>query len=91
MTLDTVKKHVVGDLYFISSVWERNGVRYSGIHMLDANSNIIPKSDMNLDCYEWNNVMQKSYGINIVLYGAQAEKGVKCNAPENELQMWMYE
>ena len=25
------------------------------------------------------------------MYGSQAEKGVKCNAPENELQMWFYE
>ena len=35
--------------------------------------------------------MQKSDEINVALYGAQAEKDVKCNAPENELQMWMYE
>ena len=88
MTLDTVQKHVVGDLYFISSVWERNGVRYSGIHMLDANSDIIPKTGVNLDCYKWNNVMQKSDEINIALYGAQVERGIN---PENELQMWMYE
>ena len=32
--------------------------------------------------------MQKS---DVALYGAQVEKGVKCNASENELQMWMYE
>ena len=50
MTVETVKKHLVGDLYFIFSVWERNSVRYSGIHMLDANSDIIPKTGMNLDC-----------------------------------------
>ena len=91
MTLDTMKKYMVGDLYFISSVWKRNSVRYLGIHMLDANCDIIPKTGMNLDCYEWNSVMQKSDEINVALYGAQAEKGVKHNAPENELQMWMYE
>ena len=75
ITLDTVKKHMVGDLYLITSVWERNGVRYSGIHIIDANSDI-PKTGMNLDCYEWNNVMQKSDEINVALYGAQVEKGV---------------
>ena len=35
-----VKKHMLGDMYFISSVWERNGMRYSGIHMFYGNSDI---------------------------------------------------
>ena len=66
-------------------------MRYSGIHILDGNSNIIPKSSVNLDNYEWSNVIYKCDDINVALYGPQAVKGVKHNAPENELQVWMYQ
>ena len=66
-------------------------MRYSGIHMLDGNLDIIPKSGVNLDNYEWSNVNHKSDDINVALYGPQAAKGVKHNAPENELQVWMYQ
>ena len=46
---------------------------------------------MNLDYYEWSNVIHKSDDINVALYGAQAAKGIKSNGPENELQVWMHQ
>ena len=76
-TVNPVMKHVIGDMYLISSVWERNTVRYSGIHMLDGNSDNIPKSGVNFDNYQWGNVIHKSDEINVALYGPQAAKGVK--------------
>ena len=89
-TTKPVKSHVFGDMYFISSIWERNNMRYSGIHKLDGSSDIIARTGVNLDNYEWNNVMRKADDINVALFRPQAEKGVKQNAPENELQMWTY-
>ena len=89
-TTKPMKSHVFGDMYFVSSIWERNNMRYSGIHKLDASSNIIQRTGVNLDNYEWNNVMRKADDINMALFGPQAEKGVKQSAPENELQMWSY-
>ena len=65
-------------------------MRYSGIHKLDASSDIIQRTGVNLDNYEWNNIMRKADDINVALFGPQAEKGMKQSAPENELQMWSY-
>ena len=59
--------------------------------MLDGNSDIIPKFGVNLDNYEWRSVICKSDDINVSLYGPQAAKGIKHNAQENELQVWMYQ
>ena len=49
-------------------------MRFSGIHKLDASSNIIQRTGVNLDNYEWNNVMRKADDINVALFGPQAEK-----------------
>ena len=52
-------------------------MRYSGIHKLDGSSDIIARTGVNLDNYEWNNVMTKADDINVALFRPQAEKGVK--------------
>lgn len=85
---ESLKKKVYENMYFVSSIWEKNGVRYSGIHQLNENSEIIPRTGVNLDNYEWKNVMRKVEDINIALYGPQAARGRKRHSPENELEMW---
>lgn len=77
-------------MYFVSSIWDQNGIRYSGIHQLNGNSDIIPRTGVNLDNYEWCNVMKKAEDINVALYGKQAMKGTKREAPENEIQMFSW-
>ena len=47
-----VKSFVYGDYYFVSSIWSKNNVRYSGIHRLNDRGEIIPKTGLNLDNYE---------------------------------------
>ena len=83
-----VKRLVHGDYYFISSIWDRNQVRYSGIHCLNAKGEIVPRTGLNLDNYEWINVMKKVEEINVALYGAQAAKGEKRNP--SDIQVWSY-
>ena len=65
-------------------------MRYSGIHELDSSSDIIPKTGVNLDNYEWNTLMRKVDDINLALFGNQGVKGKKRNAPVNSVQMWSY-
>lgn len=79
---------VYGRMYFVSSIWSKNGIRYSGIHKLNDNSEIISGTGLNLDNYEWNNIMRKVDDINIALYGSQAMKGEKRSSPENEVLVW---
>lgn len=81
------KSHVSRDMYFVSSIWVRNNMRYSRIYKLGGSSDIIPRTGVNLNNYEWNNVMRKADDINMALFGPHAEKGVKQSASENELQM----
>ena len=64
-------------------------MRYSGIHHLNASGEIIPKTGINLDNYEWINVMKKEEEINIFLYGLQAVRGEK-HASMNKVQVWAY-
>ena len=52
-------------------------MRYSGIHELDSSSDIIPKTGVNLDNYEWNTLMRKVDDINLALFGNQGVKGKK--------------
>ena len=85
---EPVKALVFEDYYFVSSIWEKNGIRYSGIHRMNDESEIIPRTGVNLDNYEWKNVMKKAEDINIALYGPQAAKGQKRSSPGNELEMW---
>ena len=85
-----VKSFVYGDYYFVSSIWSKNNVRYSGIHHLNDREEIIPKTGLNLDNYEWVNVMKKVEEINIALYGPQGKKGEKRHVSPNEVQMWSY-
>lgn len=85
------KKHIFEDMYFISSVWEKNNIRYSGIHKLNAESKIIPGTGLNLDNYEWTHIIKKKDQINEALYGVQELKGEKRLPPENEIQTWSYD
>ena len=85
-----VKSFVYGDYYFVSSIWSKNNVRYSGIHCLNDRGEIIPKTGLNLDNYKWVNVMKKVEDINIALYGPQGKKGEKRRASPNEVRMWSY-
>ena len=86
---EPVKCTVHKDYFFVSSIWARNNVRYSGIHRLNTSGEIIPKKGINLDNYEWINVMKKEEEINIYLYGLQAVRGEK-HASVNEVQVWAY-
>ena len=83
-----VKRLVHEDYYFVSSIWSRNNVRYSGIHRLNERGEIIPRSGLNLDNFEWINVMKKVDDINEALYGIQASKGEK-RRPQ-QVQVWTY-
>ena len=83
------KQAVYKDYYFVSSIWARNNVRYSGIHRLNTLGEIIPKTGVNLDNYEWINVMKKVEEINVALYGLQAVKGEKRTSLD-EVQVWVY-
>ena len=65
-------------------------MRYSGIHRLNDRGEIIPKTGLNLDNYEWVNEMKKVEEINIALYGPQGKKGEKRRASPNEVTMWSY-
>ena len=85
-----VKTFVYSDYFFVSSIWSKNNVRYSGIHRLNDRGEIIPKTGLNLDNYEWVNVMKKVEEINIALYGPQRKKGEKRCASPNEVRMWSY-
>ena len=76
-TTKPLKSHVFCNMYFVSSIWERNNMRYSGINKLDGSSDIIQRTGVNLDNYEWNNIMRKDDDINVALFGPQAEKGMK--------------
>ena len=84
-----VKRAVFKDYYFVSSIWARNNVRYSGIHRLNPSGEIIAKTGVNLDNYEWINVMKKVKEINLMLYGHQAVQGVKRTSVD-EVQVWVY-
>ena len=86
---EPVKHTVHKDYFFVSSIWARNNVRYSGIHRLNASGEIILKTGINLDNYEWINVMKKEEEINIYLYGLQAVRGEK-HASVNKVQVWAY-
>lgn len=83
------KRAVFNDYYFVSSIWAKNGVRYSGIHRLNSLGEIIPKTGLNLDNFEWINVMKKVEEINLALYGSQAIQGEK-RSSVNEVQVWGY-
>ena len=85
----SVKRSVYKDYYFVSSIWARNNVRYSGIHRLNTLGEILPKTGINLDNYEWINVMKKVEDINVALYGLQAVQGEK-RSSLNEVQVWAY-
>ena len=61
-------------------------MRYSRIHRLNDREEIIPKTGLNLDNYEWVNVMKKVEEINIALYGPQGKKGEKRHVSPNEVQ-----
>ena len=87
---ENVKDFVHGDFHFVSSIWEKNGVRYSGIHRLNGRGEIISKTGLNMDNYEWVNVMKKVEDINVGLYGPQAKKGEKRRTSPNEVQVWSY-
>ena len=87
---ERVKDFVHGDFHFVSSIWEKNGVRYSGIHRLNARGEIISKTGLNMDNYEWVNVMKKVEDMNVALYGPQAKKGEKRHTSPNEVQVWSY-
>ena len=65
-------------------------MRYSGIHRLNDREEIIPKTGLNLDNYEWVNLMKKVEEINIALYGPQGKKGEKRCVSPNEVRMWSY-
>lgn len=84
------KRVIHEDFYFVSSIWARNNVRYSGIHRLNKMGEIMPKTGINLDNFEWLNVMKKVDEINVELYGPQALKGEKRRASVNEVQVWSY-
>ena len=85
---DPVKYLVHEDYYFVSSIWDRNNVRYSGIHRLNNFGQIIPKTGINLDNFEWINLMRKSDEIIVALYGDASLKGEKkCM---NEVQVHSY-
>ena len=64
-------------------------MRYLGIHCLNTLGEIIPKTGVNLDNYEWINVMKKVEEINVALYGLQAVKGEKRTSLD-EVQVWVY-
>ena len=85
-----VKSFVYSDYYFVSSIWSKNNVRYSGIHRLNDREEIIPKTGLNLDNYEWVNVMKKVEEFNIASYGPQGKKGEKRHVSPNVVQMWSY-
>ena len=85
-----LKKKVVDDYYLVSSVWERNNIRYSGIHRLNDKGDIIPQTGLNMDNYEWNNIMEKAEEINFALYGGHANKGGR-NGGGNEVLTWSYD
>ena len=80
-----VKSFVYSDYYFVSSIWSKNNVRYSGIHHLNDCGEIIPKTGLNLNNYKWVNVMKKVEEINIALYGPQGKKGEKRRVSPNEV------
>ena len=65
-------------------------MRYSGIHRLNGRGEIISKTGLNMDNYEWVNVMKKVEDINIGLYGPQAKKGEKRRTSPNEVRVWSY-
>ena len=65
-------------------------MRYSGIHRLNDREEIIPKTGLNLDNYEWVNLMKKVGEINIALYCPKGKKGEKRRVSPNEVQMWSY-
>lgn len=85
-----LKRKVIDDMYLVSSIWEKNGVRYSGVHKLNKLGDIIPGTGINLDNYEWNNVMRRAEEIDILLYGEQARKGLKRRSPDCEVEVWSY-
>ena len=85
-----VKSFVYGDYYFVSSIWSKNNMRYSGIHHLNDRGEIIPKTGLNLDNYEWVNVTKKVEELNIALYGPQGKKGEKRHVSPNEIRIWSY-
>ena len=89
-SVKAVKGFVYSDYYFMSSIWSKNNVRYSGIHRLNDRGEIIPKTGLNLDNYEWVNVMKKVEEINIALYGPSGKKGEKRRVSPNEVRMWSY-
>ena len=84
-----MKRFVFKDYYFVSSIWPRNNVRYSGMHRLNTSGEILAKTGVNLDNYEWINVMKKVEDINVALYGTQATQGEK-RSSVNEVKVWGY-
>lgn len=90
-TTEAVTDPLVGVIYFVSSIWEKNKYRYSGIHELNERGEIIPNTGINLDNYEWAQIMENVSEIDAAIYGRQVQKGVKRNAPSDEIQMWSYQ
>ena len=80
---------VVDSYYYVSSIWEKNNVRYSGIHKMNGNGEILTGTGLNLDNFEWHNVMKKKDSINEALYGSQSERGLKRWGSE-EIKMFKY-
>ena len=62
-----------GTILVMSSVWKRNGHRYTGLHELRETFGIKPLTDGNLDAYEWLNVIKKTHQVNQPLHCVQQE------------------
>ena len=88
-TEQPAKLKVFEDYFFVSSIWDRNNIRYSGIHRLNEKGEIIPGSGLNMDNYEWMNVMKKRHDIDDALYGKQNTQGQKRGAV-NEVEVWTF-
>ena len=76
------------DFYFVSSIWDKNNRRYSGIHQLNDLGQIILKTGINLENFEWINVMKRANEINDTLHGNISSRDKKRSA--NEVQVWSY-
>ena len=58
------------------------------MHRLNDKGEILPRTGLNLDNFEWINVMKKVEDINIALYGSQAVKGEKRSG--DEVRVWRF-
>ena len=80
------KMFVHDNFYFVSSIWEKNNMRYSGIHRMNERGEIIHGSGVNLDNYEWKALMLCKDDINDALFGRQEIRGVKKG--RDEVEVW---